>query len=112
MASGNSSDLQCECGAKVMGVLEMEEHHKICSDRVCCICLDRMAASKLHPCLHNKFCMECILQVVQATLKCPYCRSIVLQIKGEGVEVFNPALDAAAKLAIEKTILLAKEIAL
>src|SRR5437773_97604 len=78
-----SAQLKCgSCGVFVFGMLDLLRHQKQCEDRVCCICLDRHSSALLEPCLHRKFCSECIHQVLLTSRKCPYCRATVLHVHG------------------------------
>jgi Zinc finger, C3HC4 type (RING finger) len=101
----SSEELQCSCGVKVTYLKDLLQHRKTCEHRVCCICLDRMAATIIEPCLHNLFCVACLNTVLTTSTRCPVCRSAVHRAHGEGVKFINSALDKAALCAIANFII-------
>ena len=43
----------------------------------CCICLEASHNAQLLPCMHNKFCKECLERHLQRNRRCPVCRTLV-----------------------------------
>jgi len=54
---------------------DMEAMFVSADDNSCMICLSRHVTAMLLPCLHYKFCKECITEWVKKTPKCPECRT-------------------------------------
>ena len=57
--------------AKIEGIKK-----RICeiNDSTCPICIDEFTNPTVTPCCQNAFCLECIIQSISHTKKCPYCR--------------------------------------
>ena len=93
--------LQCSCGTRVHRIPDLFRHKRICDDRVCVICYERLSAVTLEPCLHSRFRADCVNKLMKIGRTCPYCRSTVTSTQGEGVvNIFDPILERAGRLAI------------
>jgi len=53
-------------------LLEIEEE-----TTTCCVCMDALASTRLHPCSHNIMCYDCCVQIMRCDSKCPLCRTQV-----------------------------------
>src|SRR5437773_4932681 len=104
------AQLKCgSCGVYGFGMLDLLRHKQQCEDRICVICMDRHASTILEPCLHNRFCSECIQKVLTTSRKCPYCRAAVLHVHGTLTFSQQLIMDEAAQMATSNGAVLDQE---
>ena len=99
LANGTPA-LKCvDCDTMVFNLLDLLRHKRVCEGRVCVICMDKKAESIVEPCLHNKFCAECIYKVLLSSSNCPYCRTVIQKVHGTIFITQEEAMNKAVRLA-------------
>ena len=54
----------------------MSDHEPLQNDRECVLCMNNMRRTRLRPCFHVVYCVECANAALQRNNRCPICRTV------------------------------------